>query len=802
VRGGLGLCGSALLVGCILGSGCRGVAEDVVLVFPDEGSMAATRILAMSAFVPLATDPETEKLRFVSCGEVGTFVPTRTLDPAKLGDLPNFGEVLEKREVRNFPFSGDWTLGLRRVEPDPIRNPWGAVMVFVEARGEARASPEEGGGALSATLLSGCYCVRTAEGSHPDSRLDQQVKRACAPPSSASPGGPRTLPLEPVVPGAFRLISCGPDSLTAPRGSVLSPGPAVCLDTVRCDDAPGVEGCFPCEQPCSELRDLSNAPIVFEVDQPGGRTSPTSQIVLTGPDGSARADLTVDECAAPITVRASLVGSAAAPLTFQVGCVDPVPGFECGGEVAFRGDEEPVSIVTLPGEGADPDRVAVLFFDGRNSSVQVHDPLGATAPVRLSFPEETARALHGFHYEVGERPEDASVPALALVTSVRAELRVRIFRWQGGELVPHDGRDGWLDPVCTSWNCGSLVSCGEDQSCPGLEQCQDDGRCVTPKPDGDATCSLPEPVRCGCRARVEFQSEVSLASADLDGDGRVELALAVDTDLPVSVFRSALAPPGAFYAPNGCECATVGQTPSTFELLNLGGPGEGAFPARPDLVMGSPGGAFVRYGTVRGAGSMLTCGGSVRFGDLVPVRDVVRGRFACDPFRDASSCAPYEDVVVVSAKSLGGGTFDDPGIVRVVFGGPGDVAALGAGALRPGASVELGPLAFAGRSQPRDPRAAEVADFNGDGFDDLAVLYAAGSEEVHVWLGGGRRGLGEVAEGVVLERCPSSLEPASTCTPLKRFATPDLDGDGRAEVVVVCDPSNASARLRWFAARR
>jgi hypothetical protein len=272
-------------------------------------------------------------------------------------------------------------------------------------------------------------------------------------------------------------------------------------------------------------------------------------------------------------------------------------------------------------------------------------------------------------------------------------------------------------------------------------------------------------------------------------------------DLPISIFYSGASSGSALYSDAGCSCGTFGQAPTAFEFANLGGPGEAPTPRNPDLVIGAPGGAFVKYGTELADGPVLTCGQSNRFGELVPVRDVSRGRFACDPDRGRPGCAPYDDVVVVSAKALGGGTFDDPGTIRVIFGGPNDLSTAAGGARLSGVEAELRPLTFLGRSEPKDPRSGEVADFNGDGFDDLAVLYGASSEEVHVWLGAANRGLGEVAEGIILEECANSDIPGTTCTPLRRFATPDLDGDGRAEVVVVCDPSSPSARLRWFSPR-
>src|SRR5262249_22574742 len=146
-------------------------------------------------------------------------------------------------------------------------------------------------------------------------------------------------------------------------------------------------------------------------------------------------------------------------------------------------------------------------------------------------------------------------------------------------------------------------------------------------------------------------------------------------DLPVTTYYSSGADPGLgqLYLPDSCRCAKFAQAPTTFEMIDFGGPGESPSQGLTDLVIGAPGGSFVKY-AVTSTTNRLTCGQPSRFGNLVPVRDLARGRFACNTRVSDNGCASYEDVVIVAAKSLGGGSFDDPGTISVVFGANQDLS--------------------------------------------------------------------------------------------------------------------------------
>ncbi len=762
-----------VLVLC-LATGCKGAAEEVTLYFPSQAALDATTVVAFTAYAPILVKPDSDVPEFVGCDKVGVFPPTRLLDPETIGTFPNLGEVLRERESQTFPFSGDWSIDVPNVSGDDPNNPWGAVLVYIEARGDVRAPEEQGGGQISATLLAACYCVRTLDGGHTDRRLDAEVKAAC--PMLGGENGDereRSVDLKPVVTPEFHLAACTVQDLTSPRNQQVSPGPAVCVETVRCDDAPLSSECFQCQQPCDELNDLRNVPILFTIDQPGGGSTPKSQVVLTNPKGVARGQLSVDGCETPIGVEAQIMGSSANPVRFDVQCVDPVAKFNCGNERRLMTGIEPQKMALLPG-GDGPDFVAILYDDGQNAYLSVVNPTvpGTEDEIRYTYMDETPRAVQGFYYDERNQRQ----PVLAVVTSANDQLKLYLYTWDGTALHPHDGATGVIAEDCGTWFCGSLSSCATG-GCGTGEICASGfNRCMT------------APV--ACRLKVEFQTEVSISHKDIDGDGLADLALATNADLPLTTYFSARNTGPGLYSPQGCACGLFAQAPSTFELINFGGSETGSV----DLVIGAPGGAFVKYAQdLEGGDSALSCGQPCRFGDLVPVRDVVRGHFQCNP---AIEPCPFDDVVVVAAKSLGGGSFDDPGTIRVIYGTPNDVCLEEDLFSTLGTNVELIPRKLAGQGDPRDPRTAEVGDFNADGHEDLAVLFGS-SEEVHVWLGASNRGLGEVEKGIVLSQCELSSSSQDKCNPLRDFALPDFDNDGKTDVAVVCKQGGDN-RLRWY----
>lgn len=790
----------------ILLSACSGISEDMTVLFPTEEARSVTRSIAVSVFEPVLSASEDEPSRFVSCPEVSVFPPIQAINPDGLENLNRLGQLLLNRETQSFPFQSDWSLSFDRISGDDPDNPWGALMVLVEARGDASPPDAQMGAKVPATFLSGCYCVRTAEGSHPDQALDQRVKNECPLVGEEVEGSKeRNVVLEPVAPKEFRLEACEVQNLAAPKNQPLAPGPAVCLSTVRCDNAPFEPNCFECEQPCDELDDLSNVPILFTVDQPGGGTEPLAQLALTDAKGIARASVNVDDCSQPLNILTQVAGRTDDPVRFSVECVDQLGGFACGAEIPLMSGStvEPKHLAKLPGPPGQRDMAAVLQEEDRmNDEKLTHLHLinpsmqASGADPVLTFPGEEARGVFGYFFSPSD-PVDPR-PILAVATSVGEDLIVRLFLWDGATLTPHDGLDGAIREACLNWDCGSLRACTpatQAEDCNNTEVCHQN-RCVSQFDFASApNCALAGPVGCGCKPTVDFGTAVSFSATDVNGDGLMDLGVATSNQLPLTIYFSDGAQAG-LYQPQDCTCGLFAQSPAKFELLQFGGPGEGDVMRSSDLVVGAAAGTFVRYSTPLEQRPVLSCGQMGRVGDLVPVRDVAKGRFRCDPASGPGTCSNYEDVVVVAAKVLGGGSFDDPGTIRVIFGDAQDLADDDIFGVA-GSNVELVPREIEARGEPKDPRTVEVADFNGDGHDDVAVLFGA-SGEFHVWLGASNQGLGEVAGGIVLETCDQSIDPSGSCASMERFATPDFDGDGRAEIAVICNPTESRRTLRWF----
>lgn len=748
----------------VLGLACSGSKEEIEVSFPDEVSRGVTTAVALTAFSPImAPAVEGEDAIAISCKDIGAFPPTRILDPNAITSLPRLGEVLIDRATTPYPFTGDWLVDVPRAREGDATNPWRATMLYIEARGEARPSTETQTGAVLATLLAGCYCFRSAEGTHPNRVLDQAVKAACAPREEAG-SQRRQLGFDSVAEDVFRLETCGVTALTAPRGQPISPGPAVCLATTLCDEASTSGACFDCAQPCNKLDDQSGVPILFTVDQPGGGTRPTTDLVLTDAAGRASSKITVDDCARDIKVFAEILGRPSTKVEFDVDCVDPVVEFARQGDRPWPSAwGEPIAITRfgvetaeagLPDPGDPPDRLAVLYGGGSSGAIfEVIDlKVAGSRSATVGFAGETARALLGFDYELGGSLRDRGRPGVVVVTSKllseggmtpRETMVTRFFEWGAGGL---------------SLNSGPFIlDCGE------------------------TLC----PTAVDCRLEVQAQTEVAVASGDLDGDRRSDIAVGATTQLPITFYYSGQSTQeGAFFAEAGCRCGKFGQAPRYLELLDLGGSLERSTLPLTDLASGGPGGTYVRYAMnpMGGPGSdPLTCGQAASLGPLRPVRDLGKGVFGTEG---------YEDLVLVSSRSLAAGSADDLGTLRVIFGGPNDLSIDDAFFERSGTNTELVPQALEGSSRPRDPRSVEVADFNGDRKDDVAVLFGA-SEEVHVWLGAENRGLGEVRGGISLEA------GGAKCTPLRQFAAGDFDGDGASDIAVVC---RAARQIRWYSA--
>lgn len=782
---------------------CTPVQDEFSIEFPTQEGVDATTEIALTAFVPLVTPQDSDTPNFLTGDLVGVFPPTRIVDPETIDTYPNLGAVLEQRSITKYPFDGSsWDLAFREPDLDDASNPWGAVMLHIEARGEAR-TPDEMGSQRTSTLLSGYDCVRMRDASHPDNALDRAVKKACRLIGDPSDESPR-VSLQPIAPTPFTLAACdGVGTLAGAKNQTLSPGPAVCLSVVRCDNVVGGgRDCFDCKERCSELDDLSNVPIVFTVDQPGGAAGPKSQVVLTNEDGRAQAPIDLDACETNVIVRAQVLGRTQAPVEFSLECVEPIESFACLVDVDLGNDFVPSSISTIPGvPGActpgNPDacdQVAVLRDNGSSAVLEVYHPSRSTLQT-VSFQERTAVAVHGFFYDVsGPVP---SRPAVAVAVSNLgnndSRLRIYVYEFVNGELVPHDGATGLLPTLCTGWSCGNTgVECSAQTCAPG-NTCYD-GLCVLDETGGGA-CST-APAGCACTVEgISFQTRVNFVDRDLDGDGLTDLAVGTDGRVIILFHRSGLAGPGEMYGSSQCECGRYGQSPNAFALGTFGGAAPD--PTLSDLYIGATGGSYVKYAARVASRSTLQCSDSTPLGDGMSVRDVVSGAFSC-PMNDPT-CDAFDDIVSVAAKNITGGGPEDPGVVRMIIGSSLDLT-MGPNQLeRPGVRLDLFPRTFPERTEPRDPQRAELGDFNGDNHLDVAVLYRA-SSELHLWLGASNHALGESAEGILLDDC--DVRRVEECTPLPEFGAGDFNGDGRTDLAVICNATGQQPTLRFFAPQR
>lgn len=783
---------------------CSGTSGELTIEFSSQDGVLATTELAVTAFVPLLTPVDSDIPNFVEGENVGVFPPTRIIDPETIQTFSNLGQVLEFRKNEPYPLNGDdWGLDVPSPDTGDPNNPWGAVMLYIEARGEAR-TPDEKGSQSTATLLAGWECVRTEEASHGDQKLDKAVKKACR--LLGEPlDEPRVISLGPVAPPEFALEPCdGVGTLSGAKNQSLSPGPAVCLSTIRCDNvaSQSVE-CFECMQPCSELDDLSNVPIVFSIDQPGGNAEPKTQVVLTDGDGRAQAPLTLDACQTDIVVRAQVLGRTTAPVEFELECVDPISEFECIDDVVLPDNMQPQSVSTIPGvpggcnisQPETCDQVAVLRDDGDRSRLEIWHPNRLT-PITRDFPEQTAVAVHGFHYELGPDGRTPSRPAVAVALagieingSDDNGLRIYVFELVGDELVPHDGMNGTglLNTQCTGWFCGGSQEACTAGTCAMGQSCYE-GICVS---DESSMCAAPAPAGCSCEVDgIKFQSRATFVTRDLDGDRKSDLTVATDESVIFLFHRTATSSAGEMFDTAQCECGRFAQAPNAFGLGTFGGAAPD--PLLGDIYIGATGGSYLKYAEAFGGRSILKCGNPSPLGDGMSVRDVVVGKYGCR--LDDPACQAYDDVVTVAAKNITGGGPEDPGVVRMIIGSSEDLTSGQDPLERPGVRVDLLPRTFVDQTEPRDPQRAEPGDYNGDGHLDLAVLYRA-SGEVHLWLGASNHALGETDAGVLVDECPAKREPM--CTPMSEFARGDYDGDGSDELAIICNAAG-SPTLRFF----
>ena len=832
-------------VGLALSFGCSATELAIELDFPDPGSSAASTGLVVTAVEPFASSGDDfGGKQLVKCGEISVFPPVAKYDRDG-AELAGIDAVRINREYQRFPLAEDWTLDVPGLSQDSQSNPWRALLVHFEARGPAQAYDGEGLGEIAdATLLEGCFCVRLSpDAVGGDALLSEQLDEHCPP--LPDDGSPLVVEMRSVAPEAFRVEACGVSTLTAPRGQRLASSPAVCVRTIPCT-SPGAQACFECEGSCSELDDKRNLPIKVTVEG-GGDTRPVGELLLTDAAGRAVPEIDVADCNAPFTIRVGPLGRAGQTTTFEVECVSAL-SFDRALDVNIGTINDAVDITTVPGAldgrgGRSPAVVALMGSDttsGLRPTAEVHllSQQGDTlTPVvmPLRFMDETPRAVFGYHYRLGTRIEDRDRPLLAVATSKviagSETMVVRVYEWDGNQLTERRATTQLCD-VC---------SCTRPRPTPELH-------CLGCKTDP----SVPD---CTMEFKVDTKVTMTWSDLDADGFADLSIGASSDFPMVTyySAVRGVADPSRELYPPDldaSCSCSQYGKLLGTYELLRLGGPNPVVEELTYDFVVGNVTGAFALYalgnnvdgrrcdstqnheaqcgpGAVceqfcgNSAGRCVTpcdkdfpvceasplqptctstaheteaksyfCGGPrlrcdqpASIWKLVNVQYLTKGTFTDSGF---------EDVVAIGSTSPAPGA-DDRGLLRIIYGDRINLTRIDDEPMdiRNSAHFDLSPLTFAGRSPPQGPRSAEVGDFNGDGRDDLAVLYAA-SEEVHVWLGGGNRGPGEVEQGIVMAQTS-----ADRCFPEDRFTVGDYDRDGRDEIVVVCRTDTGPRIRRW-----
>jgi hypothetical protein len=697
----------------------------------------------VTAFEPFVFSSDLSRADFVQCADVGVFPPVAKI---RLGE----GPVPTLRQLNMDSVEHDGTIDIPKPKPTAT-NPWGAVMFYVEARGQAL----NGRGEVSATLLSGCGCIRTQDAPDLDSPMDRMVKNACV----EQTGGERSQPiaLRPVLGSGFHLEPCDIDAITAPGDQLISPGPGVCVG--RDPSTSGRPDCYPNAQSiCTDPERLSSVPILFTLKN-GPDTS--TQIVISDSDGAARAKMAIAGC--PADVNGQVLGAPQANMhaAFKVSCVPPVSAFLCTTDVPLPVGLRAISAATLPQIAGTKEQIAILYDQGGASMIEVRNPDMPDALAAIQLPAERPLALHGFAYKLGARRQEDTRPVLAVATSKPIggadTLLLHTYEWQADSrsLVSRDPGGLPIAEACSQSVCG-----------PG------------------ASCAL----------SLGFGVNVALESGDVDHDGFADLAIATDAGLPVTIYYSSQAQPGTLYTPQGCTCGQFSDTPSRIGLVRLGGPQVPPPPAPlVDLVIGSLNNVALKYAQPAAMYTQsLTCGQAHALGFLGNLRDLARGRFQCDAM-GAVGCSGYEDLVIVMSGGLSGPQSD---VTRLVFADPmRDVSKDGDGTDRTNAKLDLVARALDQRMPPSDAATARMGDVNGDGYDDLAVLYKA-SAEVHLWLGAGNRALSETA-GIDLSSCGGAPSSATTCDPMRDIAVGDFDGDGAEEVAVVCNASRDARLRRW-----
>ena len=824
----------AILV-CLLAQACNSSVSSLEFSFRDANTRENVSQLAVTVVEPFSNaESLTGATEFINCSKLGFFRPTTLFDrnEKQLSDL----RVLVEREPRDFPLSQDaWDLDLSELAQREARNPWQALLVYIEGRGVLSKNDS----ITKETLVAGCQCVRFKDGiSSGNPELDELISKECVF-LGQEQSEDANIELGPLVPAAVKLEPCRSPEFVIVDESVrpgsdsprpnLSPGFCVYFNSCSA----GQIDCVDCVHPSMDERcnDRSQVPVELSLS-PNSGVELVDEFVVTNAEGVIRPEFkNIQNCNGTFDVQAKIAGRDTLAQSFPVHCVK---GVEFDSPLRWQlGNSEgqrPL-IATLPGEETlgIPNSLVALSADAVNQArISVIDVSGESLQRTHSSTLSGANilGLHGYVFRASANNSSSperTTPLLAVVTGEDDMDEIRLT------LSLYD-REGTTVRRIDQTN----------QAC---------GRCACDA--ANSSCDA-----CNNYFVADRGQEMTLHHADMDADGYNDLFVGRHAGasgvLLMNVYGSGLdnlnqASPKLNRDVGGgnCSCYNLGSKSDGFEVVRWGGSDSTRDLQNIDVVFARPIGGAAQYARgIRPQGSLCNpqqssaCGGSsvkkcvpIQSGDptvglclescennacvLSPILNLCADQtsgvspeavgycvgegigclsptsfwnyfFIEDLKRGQFTASPYEDIALI-------GKFESTNEVRVFFGGTHNHVNLGSSdrAKRNSIQTTLYPRAAGEASPPSDARSLTVGDFNGDGVDDLAVLYNKPSAErqIKIWMGSPSRGVDEDSGVRSMGELLKSIDVSSAglnCDEVSDLVATDIDSNGLVDIALLC----------------